>query len=118
MNKRKIGKEKEAQAVLYLQKHGYEVLEQNYWCLFAELDIVAKEQGVLCFIEVKYRSSDRYGGSEGVISPKKIQHICRAADHYIMENRIFPDTAMRFDVLFIIGEDVTLIKDAFPYRGK
>lgn len=112
---RRIGKEREEQAVQYLREQGYHILTQNYGNRFAELDVVAREDAYLCFIEVKYRKNDRYGAPEGVISGKKIHNICKASEFYMRENRISPDTPVRYDVVLIIGEEIRLIRDAFSY---
>lgn len=114
-NTRRIGAEREEQAVRYLQKQGYQILARNYRCRFAELDVVAREGPYLCFLEVKFRKSDRYGTPEGVISGKKIHNICKASEFYMRENRISPDTPVRYDVILIIDKEIRLIRDAFSY---
>lgn len=115
MNKRKVGKEKEELVANYLSENGYKILARNYWCSFAELDIVAEADGYLCFVEVKYRKDAKYGGMEGRITPKKMRNICQCARFYMHEKRILPDTPIRFDVVFVLGEEITLIKNAFDY---
>ena len=67
MNKRRIGSEKERLACEYLEKKGYSIVTTNYWCRYAEIDIVAKEADVLVFVEVKYRGNAHYGGSMGAV---------------------------------------------------
>lgn len=115
MNCREIGREKEEKAAQYLREQGYEILAQNYWTRFAELDIIATDGAYLCFIEVKYRSGSHYEAPEGVITQKKIKRMCKAVQFYLKEKRILPDTPMRFDVLFILGEEISLMKNAFDY---
>lgn len=115
MNKRKTGWEKEELAAEFMEENGYEILNRNYWCPFAELDIVAREGEYLCFAEVKYRSSERYGGCEGAVSMKKIRNICRCARYYMAKEKIPADIPIRFDVIFIIGEEIRLIRNAFSY---
>lgn len=114
-NRRRTGALREEQAVSYLRKQGYEILERNYWCRFAELDVVAREGDYLCFVEVKYRRNDRYEAPAGVVSQKKVRKICRASQFYMREKRILPDTPVRYDVVMIIGEDIHLIRNAFSY---
>lgn len=115
MNRREIGKKKEEQAVLYLKKQGYEILECNYWTHFGEIDIIAREAGYLCFVEVKYRANGRYGAPEGVITRQKEQRIGKSAYYYLREKHILPDTPIRFDVVMIVGEKTTLFKNAFRF---
>lgn len=115
MNRRKIGKKKEAQAVLYLEKKGYEVLQCNYWTHFGEIDIIAREDGYLCFVEVKYRANNRYDAPEGVITRRKEQRMGKSAYNYLREKCILPDTPIRFDVVMMVGEEITLFKNAFGF---
>ena len=61
MNKRQLGTVYEQKAAAYLQQQGYEILECNFRCRLGEIDIIAREGGYLCFVEVKYRSGDGYG---------------------------------------------------------
>ena len=55
MNKRKIGDEYEKIAAAYLENNGYIILEKNYRCRNAEIDIIAKNDSYICFVEVKDR---------------------------------------------------------------
>jgi putative endonuclease len=116
-NLRAVGSEQEERAALFLQKEGYEILERNYQTRFAELDIVAQEQGYLCFVEVKYRKNDRYGAPEGVISGKKMRSICSASRAYMRDRQVSPDSRIRYDVVLMIGEEIRLIRNAFFYVG-
>lgn len=115
---RQIGSEKEDLACWYLVEHGYLIVDRNFHGgRFDELDIVAKDpQGYLCFVEVKYRKTDLHGGSEGSVDRKKIKNICHCALYYMSSKRISTDTPVRFDVIFIIGDDIQLVKNAFDYE--
>lgn len=115
MNRRKVGKEMEEKAVRYLKEQGYKILAQNYWTRFAELDIIATDGVYLCFIEIKYRKNSKYEAPAGVITIQKMKRMGKAAQFYLKEKRILPDTPMRFDVLFILGEEITWVKNAFDY---
>ena len=68
MNRRRLGSLQEQKAVEYLQECGYVVEARNYQTRFAEIDIVAREGGYLCFVEVKYRSGTKYGAPDGLIT--------------------------------------------------
>ncbi len=113
MNKRELGKEKETAACSYLEACGFFILERNYWTRFGELDIIAKKDGMLVFLEVKYRRNDRYGGAGYSITEKKKQTICRCAMRYLMKHQISGSVPMRFDVLLMEGENITHIPNAF-----
>ena len=117
LNKRRIGSEKERLACEYLEKKGYSIVTTNYWCRYADIDIVAKEADVLVFVEVKYRGNAHYGGSMGAVSQNKIRKISQCAVYYIFKEQIPPDTPMRFDVVAIDGTCVTHLENAFEVMG-
>jgi len=121
-NKRMIGSIGEKHAVEFLSKRGYEILERNFRIgRFGEVDIIAKEGGYLCFIEVKSRSSVFFGTPAEAVTPKKQSYIRKLAGIYL-ERYNKPDTNVRFDVVEVIFQkerdniaikDINLIKDAF-----
>ena len=53
MNTTQKGKEAESFACEYLKNQNFEILKQNFFTPFGEIDIIAKKEGVLYFIEVK-----------------------------------------------------------------
>ncbi len=114
---RKIGSEKEDLACSYLEERGYRIVDRNFHGgRFAELDIVARDSdGYLCFVEVKYRHDDKHGGYEGAIDAKKVRNICRCASYYLANKHLSLDTPIRFDVIYILGEEIKLIQNAFDY---
>ncbi len=113
MNKRAVGTEYETLAASYLAKNGYHIICKNYRCRAGEIDLVAREQGYLVFIEVKYRSSESSGSALEAVDAKKQQRIVRVAKWYLMERHISEDQPVRFDVVAIDGTDVHLVRDAF-----
>ena len=56
-----IGNFGEDEAIRYLIKNKYKIIERNYSCKLGEIDIIAKDKDVLVFIEVKTRTNDKYG---------------------------------------------------------
>ena len=85
----------------YLVQHGLALLKQNYRCRFGEIDLIMLQQEVLCFIEVKYRNSMRFGGAGSAIPVKKQKKIVKTAMFYIAENDRFKQHPVRFDALLI-----------------
>ena len=81
-----------------LRRSGYEIVEQNVRCGRVELDIVAREAGVLVFVEVKARWSDGYGAPEEAITPSKRRNLLSAAGQYV-RSRQLEDQGWRVDVL-------------------
>ena len=113
INKRTVGSRYEEEAAAFLQKQGFQILEKNYRDRDGEIDIIAKENGYLVFVEVKYRSSLRRGYPEEAVDGRKQARIRHAARYYLYQNRLGEDVPCRFDVVSIVGEDVRLIRDAF-----
>lgn len=100
----------------FLKRNNYKILKRNYRSRLGEVDIVAEDKGVICFIEVKTRHSDRFGEPQEAIFKKKQRQISKAALCYLKENKLM-DSRSRFDVLSItyIGQSpkIDLIRDAF-----
>lgn len=104
MKKRELGRQGEELAVSYLKKKGYRILDQNYYTRYGELDIVCRKANQLVFVEVKTRRNTSYGSPEEAITPRKIQHLKRAAAVYLESvNPSFHE--VRFDVIAIILEE-------------
>ncbi|SHO46052.1 YraN family protein [Anaerocolumna xylanovorans] len=112
-NKRAVGSEKEQMAAAYLTAAGYRILAANFFTRSGEVDLIAREEEALVFIEVKYRKDLQSGSPLEAIDSKKIRNICKAARYYMYINHIPEDTPCRFDVIGIVGEEVTLIRNAF-----
>lgn len=117
MNKRKLGNEKETMACDYLQEHGFVILERNFWCQNGEIDIIAKDDDTLVFVEVKYRKNSACGGVDYSVLQKKQKKICECALVYLMKKAILVDSPMRFDVLLIEGCKITHHQNAFEVSG-
>jgi putative endonuclease len=95
-----FGKEGEQLAVDYLIKQGYRIMYRNYRYLKAEIDIIAQKEGILAIVEVRSRSSDFLENIADTVTPKKIELLVMAADHYVTENDV--DVDVRFDIITIL----------------
>lgn len=113
MNKREIGSIYEQKAQKYLEGQGYRVVERNYRCKVGEIDLISEHEGYLVFIEVKYRTDGRSGYGLDSVDMRKQRRIVRAASWYLNEKHIAADKACRFDVVSYLGDEITLIQDAF-----
>jgi putative endonuclease len=111
-----LGEKGEDIAAAFLKKKGYNILFRNYKCSFGEIDIIAKHKKILSFIEVKTRSTKKYGLPQEAVTLAKQTKISRVAlefvQRYKMDNR-----AARFDVVSVQylndGCEVDLIENAF-----
>ena len=115
MNTRKTGQRYESMAVEYLEKQGYRILERNYRCRYGEIDIIARHQGYLVFVEVKYRKEVDNTGAFEAVNFRKQKRICGVARWYLMEKHIGENAKCRFDVVGIQGADVSVFENAFDY---
>lgn len=123
MNNRKTGTLWEKQAVSYLRQQGFEILQCNYRCPCGEIDIIAREHSgqdsaalgpaILCFVEVKYRGSARYGYAVESVTPAKQKKIRRTAAYYLAAVQQDGNLWCRFDVLGFDRDQVVFIRDAF-----
>lgn len=89
-----IGNLGEDSASLYLQSNGFEIIERNWKTRLCEIDIVAKKDEVLFFVEVKQRKNDAQGGGLYAITPKKLRQMRFAADMYVHFHRTKGDVRM------------------------
>lgn len=112
--KGRIGEE---HACIFLQKSAYCILERNYRVRYGEIDIIAHDSKTneIVFIEVKSRSSFRFGYPEEWVNQQKQKRIYRAARYYISkyqkENQCF-----RFDVIALLVQN-SAIKDVLHIKN-
>jgi putative endonuclease len=99
-----------------LRRQGYRILERNYTTPLGEVDLIARHQGALVFVEVKTRRQSRYGTPQEAVSPAKQARLKRLAAYYLKAKRL-GEAMVRFDVVAItVGEDghqVQIIPQAF-----
>ncbi|MDD6207323.1 MAG: YraN family protein [Clostridiales bacterium] len=113
MNKREIGAKKEQIAAQYLSENGYEILSTNFYTRTGELDLVARKNAYVIFVEVKYRTGIGNGHPLEAVTPGKQRRILQAARYYLYRNGYPEDTPCRFDVIGILGEEIIHVKGAF-----
>lgn len=111
-----FGKRSERLAAAFLERTGYRILETNYRSAVGEIDIVAIDQGTIVFVEVKARSSSRFGSPKGAVTPAKQRKLSMAALDYLKRSGQSGSRA-RFDVVAIDtasgGTDIEVVKNAF-----
>lgn len=93
------GKKGEAMARDYLTAQGFRVLHVNWRHSYYEIDIIAEQEGVLHFVEVKTRSNLRFGYPEESVSEKKLENLMKAAEEFLYRNPEWK--RVQYDVLSI-----------------
>ena len=97
----RIGKWGENAATAYLTERGYEIIARNVRTPYGEIDIVAGQEDVTIFVEVKTRTSNKMGLPEEAITSRKREHMLAAAEHYASEHEI---DHWQIDVISIEGK--------------
>ncbi len=111
-NNRQKGNIAEKKAIDFLINKGYSIIATNYQKQVGEIDIIAKKDTYIVFIEVKYRKNINKGYPREAVSLKKQQKIKNTALYYIEENNL-NNIDFSFDVIEIIGDNITHIENAF-----
>ena len=98
--KQLLGKEGEDIACHFLEQKGYQILHRNYRFSRYEVDIVAKHEGILVFVEVKLRSYATYGYPEESVSEAQVESIQTVAEAFLETYTNYQRT--RFDIIAIV----------------
>ena len=98
-----LGRAAEAAAARHLQRLCYRLITANFRDRRGERDLVAQDGDVLAIVEVRYRSSDRYGGAAASITHAKRTRIIRAARMLLATRRELAGLRARFDVVVVSG---------------
>ena len=83
MRKKSLGNLGENLALKHLKKNGYKIINRNFESKYGEIDVIARDGKTLVFIEVKTRSSDKFGYPEKAITPWKIKRMAKTAQYYL-----------------------------------
>jgi putative endonuclease len=112
-----IGRAAEDAACRHLERAGYGILLRNFRHRLGEIDIVAVEGGVLALVEVRYRSSRRYGGAAESVTPAKRARLARAGAVLLKRHPELATLPARFDFVEVAGEadalECRLVRAAF-----
>ena len=112
-NKRETGAEYELKAEEYLLENEYQILERNFRNRSGEIDLIAKKEGQIHFIEVKYRTTIDFGSPLEAVDFRKQNQIRKVAMYYLMKNKLSEWTPCQFDVIAFEGENLTHVENAF-----
>ncbi len=113
-----IGKYGEDLAADYLKRLGYKIIERNFRIRGGEIDIIAFDGSCTVYVEVKTRTSRKFGRPEEAVTPWKIKFLERSAKFYRNNRKNLHLPAMeRIDVVAVdlidpLNPQLKLIKNA------
>ena len=99
------GKTGENLAAIWFEEKGYTILHKNWRHKNLEVDIIATQNDLLHFIEVKAVTTLKFGNPEDKVSEKKIRNLVNASEEYLFQNCQW--NRIQFDVL-----SITMIKNS------
>jgi putative endonuclease len=97
------GARAEALAARHLERHGLAIVARNVRNRFGEIDIIARDGGVLVFVEVRLRRSQSHGGAAASITAAKRARLVKAAEVYLAALASVP--VCRFDAILLDSLD-------------
>ncbi len=116
LQSRKLNKVKgdlgEMLACVFLRKNKYKILEKNFKNKVGEIDIIARLKKILVFVEVKNRSSDRFGLPCEAVGTFKQEKIKKVALSYLKAKNLLHQE-IRFDVVEVFNGEINHIVNAF-----
>lgn len=101
----KIGKLGEDLATKFLADNGYKIIDRNFHTRYGEIDLIAQQGDEILFVEVKTRTSNKYGYPEQAVDNSKIKHLLLAIKIYFKINNL--SSFWRLDIISIELDGVT-----------
>ena len=113
MDRQQMGQAAEDAAVTLLRSQGVEILLRNFRFRLGELDIVARDGDTLAIVEVRRRSSAKFGGAAASVDFRKQIKLRRAANLLLRQRKDLTGLRVRFDVVAVTPAGIEWIKHAF-----
>ena len=112
------GRRGEAQAEQFLKKAGLKIIARNVRVGHDEIDLIAKQQKTLIFVEVKTRGDERFGRPAAAVDRAKRRKLSRAAIRFLKKHHLRPPY-IRFDVIEVVSDppEIRHIRNAFTLEG-
>lgn len=103
LTSRSIGNIGEDAVCSFLQRNGYEIVKRNFTVRGGEIDIIARKENMLAFVEVKTRKEGSLTQGEEAINDYKKSHIIKTAE--IFYYKLNEPCDCRFDVAVVQVSD-------------
>jgi putative endonuclease len=103
-HRQSLGQSGEDLACTELERRGYAILARRYRSRFGEIDVVARDDQTIVFVEVKARAGDEFGSGAAAVTPWKQRRIAQMAVDYLSRNALH-DQPCRFDVVTVDIKD-------------
>ena len=116
--RKRLGDRGEEAVARWLRGKGYRLLASQYRCRFGEIDLIVRSrEGVLCFVEVKTRTSSRFSAPREAVTAAKQRRLRTTAEYYLAQTGQ-GECPCRFDVAEVYpapGREpaINYITDAF-----
>ncbi len=104
MTRKETGDRGEKVARDFLKKRGYRIIETNFRCREGEIDIVARQEGCLVFVEVRTKSGPSFGSPEESVTRTKAAHLRTAAARYLQTHPEAPSASGGWRIDFVAVE--------------
>jgi len=102
-------------AASFFEQNGFEILQRNWQTGHREIDLIVRKGTLIIFVEVKSASSRKFGHPAERVDDKKIINLTKAAQQYLIDNKI-EKYDLRFDVVTFVNGKLEHFPDAFPAK--
>lgn len=115
--RKQLGNDSETIAQQYLEQRGYMLIQANFRCKTGEVDLIMQKENLLVFVEVRSKSSSRYGEPLETVDYTKQKKIKKASAYFLYIHPQLAHCYCRYDVVSVLWKngcaDITWIADAF-----
>lgn len=99
-SRQRLGRWGEGLAATHLESAGYTIVERNWRCAGGEIDLVARDQDEVVFVEVKTRRGRDFGAPEEALTPRKAEKLLQLGQRYVYEHAL-EDVNWRIDLVAV-----------------
>ncbi len=114
---KQVGDEYEQRAAQFLSRRGLEVLVRNYRCRCGEIDLIARQDEYLVFVEVRARRNPRFATAAASVDYRKQQRLLRTAQFFLQRHTKLAKLPCRFDVITFQPRQSTTSENPQWIRG-